>query len=251
MAGLPGEKTSQSSTIRTDLLIGEHTEPLPTVRFELVYDQFVDNARSSRIPPPLRSVGSAKELDECFKLIKKAIDIQEEIQGTIPEAKLKSFGWQEPVEKAELEAISILPTLRLPGALSAGRPTKSREVVRERVPHLREEGLDAENHNYRVAILGRFYDNWVDFTCWGRTNKGALDRSIWFEDLIADYAWYFTSVGISRIMVEGTKARMTKKVGDNVIYGYPVEVFIRTEKIKIVSSRALQEIIVKIGLANS
>lgn len=240
---------SQTSKIRTDILDNEElTTPLPSVSFEHVYDLFIEHTST---PERLRTLGPAKELDECMLMIQKAIESKEDKEEVIEEARLKYFGWEEPSSREELEAISILPILRLPGVLSGGKVDKGRDRVREIVPHIRQEGVDPSDHNYRTADLGKFYDNWVQFTCWARTNKVAFDRSVWFEDLIEEYAWYFTASGIHRIIVQGTKERLTKKIGDNVIYGFPVEVYISTEKIKTISEKALERIIVKIGLADS
>ena len=245
--------TSQTTTLRTDLLDDELSQDLPSVTFDYVYGLFVDNAKSNNIAQTsLKSLGPAKELDECFVLIKQAIVAHERANRVIQDAKLAFFGWEEPTTLAELETISILPTRRLPATFSGGGVDKTLGArTREVVPHLREEGFDEEDHNYRTAVLGQMYDNWVDFTCWARNNKSAFSRSVWFENLIREYRWYFTMLGVSRIIVQGTKERRTKKIGENIIYGYPVEVFIRTEKIFTVSEKILERLIVEIGLSTS
>lgn len=245
---------SQTSKLRTDILDNEPlTQALPTITFDYVYNLFIENARTTNIAQtPLKTLGPAKELNDCFVLIKQAIQAKENVEKTIQEARLSSFGWEEPTTELELETISILPTKRLPGTFSGGGIDKSMgQRVREIVPHLREEGVDEEDHNYRTAVLGQMYDNWVDFTCWARTNKAAFNRSVWFEDLIREYRWYFTMLGIGRIINQGTKNRRTKNIGDNIIYGYPVEVFIRTEKIFTVSEKIFERLIVEIGLSTS
>ncbi|MHA2064046.1 MAG: hypothetical protein ACXABY_06665 [Candidatus Thorarchaeota archaeon] len=243
-------RTSQTSTLRTDLLDEELTEAPKRVEFEHVYDIFVEPARDAHISlSPLKSLGPARELNDCFELIKDAITFRERAQTEI--SRLASFSYEDPVEEAELEAITFVPTLRLPAMLEGGRPDKSRNRVRELVPHLREEGIDPDHHGYRIAVLGKMYDNWVDFICWGRTNKAAIARANWFEDLIEEYAWYFTMSGVSRIINQGQKERRFKKIGDNPIYGYPVECFIRTEKITRVSEKVLEQIIVQIGVSDS
>ena len=244
--------TSQSTMLRTDLIDEELSVDLPSVTFEYVYDLFIENARDAHIASTsLKSLGPAKELNETFVLIKQAIVAHEKANRVIQEARLAFFGWEEPTTTQELEAISIFPSRRLPGTFSGGGIDKTLgKRTREIVPHIREEGFDEEDHNYRTAVMGQFYDNWVDFTCWARNNKAAFNRSVWFEDLIREYRWYFTMLGVSRIIVQGTKERRTKKIGENIIYGYPVEVFIRTEKLFTVSEKILERLVVEIGLAD-
>jgi hypothetical protein len=242
--------TSQTSTIRTDLLDRDETENPQRVLVEHVYDVYVAPLRANG-QPPLKSIGPAKSLDECLVLIHQAITAKETVSEITEDAKLKYFGWEEPVKDAQLEAITILPVRRLAGQLAAGRPDRGNSVVREIKPHLREEIRDPDHKGYNLAILGQIYDNYVEFTCWGRTNKTAYRRALWFEDLIQEYAWYFTMNGVSRIINQGHKQRVTKKIGDNAIYGYPVECFIRTEKITHVSEKILEQIIIQIGLADS
>jgi len=242
--------TSQTSTLRIDRLDPEKTKLPKRVLVEYVYEAFVEPARVGG-GPPLKSIGQAKELDECLDLIKEAIDSKEAQSGLVDDAKLESFTWEEPSDVAQLEAITILPTIRLPAALSSGPPSKSNNRVRELVPHLREEAVDPDHHGYQLAILGKMYDNWVDFVCWGRTNKQAYRRAIWFGDLIEEYAWYFTMSGAHRIINQGHKTRLTKKIGENIIYGYPVECFIRTEKITRVSEKTLEQIIIQVGISDS
>lgn len=239
---------SFTSTIRTDLLDREETETPKRISVDYVYDLYVEPARANS--PPLKSLAPAKTLDECFTMIGQAITQWETLHEVIDDAKLKYFGYEDPDKDAQLEAISILPTLRQPARLDSGPATKG-QAVREIKPHLREETIDPLNHNYRLAILGQLFDNWVDFTCWARTNKSAYSRALWFEDLIQEYAWYFTATGVSRIIIVGHKQRVSKKIGDNVIYGFPVEVFIQTEKITQISEKALEQLIIEIGLSSS
>lgn len=240
-----------TSTIRTDLLSQDALDVDRTI-VEYVYDQYIESARASIAQEhPLKSIGPAKELDECFALIKDAIDNSDERAGVTSDAKIRKFSFEEPSEPGELEAITILPTARLPGQLSKGRPSKGGGAIREIVAHIREEGPDPDDHNYRIAVLGKMYDNWVDFTCWARTNKAAFSRALWFSNLIEEYTWYFTMSGVNRIIVEGHKERRVKNIGDNIFYGYPVECFIRTEKITRVSEKTLEQLIIKIGLATS
>lgn len=240
---------SFSSKIRTDLVDETLSEEQASFIVEHVYDLYL--GQGERVSEKLKTVGPAKELNEIFVLIKKSITDYESRGNIIEGAKLQAFTHEEPMETMELPAISILPTLRLPGRLSGGPANKSRSIVREVVAHIREEVEDPDYKSYRRVVLGKIYDNWVDFTCWGRSCKEAWSRALWFENVLEEYRWFFTMNGVRRIMNQGHKERVTKKIGDNIIYGYPVECFIQTEKITNVSEKELERIVIKIGIGTS
>ena len=241
--------TSFSTKLRPDLLDEDLKEEQAKIVVEHVYDLYL--GRGERIPAKLKTPGPAKELDEVFTLIRKAIDNYEARGDVTEDAKIKELTHEEPTDKAQFPMISILPTLRLPGRFSGGQVSKSRSITREVVYHIREETSDPDNVNYRRVYLGKFYDNWVDFTCWARSCKEAWNRAIWFENLLEEYAWFFTLNGVRRIMNQGHKERRSRKIGSNIVYGFPVECFIGTEKITVVSEKELERIVLQIGIASS
>jgi hypothetical protein len=237
---------SEVSIIRTDLFSAEDLEkPDPRIVVEGFYNDYI-SATTIRNESS-KSVGPSKNFKETIDLIKKAVTDYEERGNLLSKSGVK-FTYSDPVHIVELDVITVDPGIRKPGRFSRGRVSKSDSITREVRPHVREEREDPESRGYRLTILGQWFDNWVDFVCWGRTNKEALARALWFENLMEEYLWLFTMSGVSAILYQGRKSRKVKNIGENVIYGYPVEYYIRTEKITQVSEKTLERMAIHIGL---
>jgi len=236
--------------IRTDLVDEDLTTEEPNIIVEKIYDLQI---ATYSVPDRQTTIAPAKEIEDVIDLVKKCIDSYESRSGVTNDGKLQLFSYEEPETASELEAITVTPGTRLPGKISGGGASRSvgATEVREVRPHLREEIEDPDSHGYRLAILGQYFDNWVDFTCWGRTTKQAAKRARWFENLMEEHMWFLTAMGVGRILYQGGKDRVVKRIDNNTIYGYPLTYYIRTEKITRFSEKTLERLVIELGLTTS
>lgn len=232
------------STLRTDLFAADDLKhPDPKIIINRVYDLFLERSVQDE---RLKTIGPSKDLPDTIDLIRKAVEDYESRGSTLQSTRI-NFSYSEPNKLVELDAITVEPTATLPGMFGKGKPTKG-DATRELRKHLREELEDPDNNGYKLLVFGQFFDNFVDFTCWSATNKEALDRAIWFENIMEEYLWLFTMSGVHSIIYQGRKNRKIKNIGDNMIYGYPVEYYIKTEKITRISEKNLERMVINLGI---
>ena len=109
---------------------------------------------------------------------------------------------------------------------------------------------DPENPGYRRAVLGYWYDNMLTLTAWARTNKAANERALWLENVMEEYTWFFVYSGSQRVLYQGRRAEKLTEVENNKIYGRPIDYFVKTEKLRTVSTKTLEEIVVNLGISS-
>lgn len=201
------------------------------------YESFVQSVR--QIPTALRTPLPAKNLKEVYALVKTVIDDYERRMNIADDAKV-NFTEEEPdYLKASGPTITFSLHLREPGAMSKGSPML-RGTVRNFLPMLREEIDDPENPGYKRAILGYIHDNEVKFTVWAKTNKVANDKALWFEGLMQEYSWYFTSQGVARFLFLKREADLVSEVDGQKLYGRPIHFFVRTETLTTISQKTFE-----------
>jgi len=231
------------STVRTDILSSELTKDPHQVQILVgsVYNTIVSNAEKLE---KTRTPGVAKEITEVMELIKSAIEDYEKRVHSTNDSKIK-ISYEEPDKLTDLEALTIKLIRREPGMFAQGTAFESK--TRQRRPLLREEVDDLDNPGYRRAIMGQYYDNMLRLTCWARTNKAANERSLWLETVMEEYAWFFVYSGANRVIYEGRGPEETITVDGSKIYGRCLDYFVRTEKIRTISQKELELIVVRIS----
>ena len=192
-----------------------------------------------------KTPGKAKSLLEFYDLVRRAVDDME-TRAAIAADHRVNFTEEEPDVESQTETITYSLMKRSPGMFSGGAPFEGR--VHNLVPMFRETGEDTENPGYRYAIYGYWYDNLVRFTCWARTNKVANARAEWFELLMQEYSWWFTLQGVNRVLFWDRKADIVTTVDGNKWYGRPIEFYVRTERLREFSEKALEEILIRLDV---
>lgn len=212
---------------------------------EEAFNAIVEPARQSldtRTTP-----GRAKDINEVMSLIEEAIRDYEKREHATEDKKVK-FTYEYPDNEAKLEAISVELTRREPGMFSQGAPFEGN--IRQLRPLLRAEYEDPENPGYRRAVLGYCHDNILTLTPWARTNKAVNDRALWLEDLMEEYTWFFRYSGVARILYWGRGEEKQRLISNNPIYGRPINYYVRTEKLRSVSEKELEEICIRVGITS-
>ena len=237
------------SRLRTDIIDESLTVPRPGVRViaETQYVSIVQNAdkfEKDKTPFP------AKNIIEVMGLIKTAVETDEEQRDLVDDARVL-VTYENPDQRLEdltqerspkgILAISLRK--RQPGAFGRGAPLEQK--IKNRRPLLREEFEDPDNPGYKKAVLGYFYDNIMRITCWARTNKMANELALWFEGFMEDYMWWFRYSGVNRILFEDRGMDMVENVKGIKLYGRPIDYFVRTERLTLVSQKKLEQILIR------
>lgn len=202
-----------------------------------------------------RKIRTPKEakwsLTDVYTKMRQAIENYEERANTPTENRI-TFTEDESDRKSHTEIISVKCINRHPGLFSQGTPYDAGKAgaVKNLLPILREEINDPEHKGYRIAILGKWFDNVVRLTCWARTNKRANYRADWLETLMEEYMWWFKSEGIDRCIFIDRGEDKTEDVDGNRWYGRPLDYFVRTEKISMRSEKQIEEILIKTTLSD-
>jgi hypothetical protein len=234
-----------------DILTDEMSTNNRRVTVERIYEaSFLrDTALSQR---RLRTPKKAKwSLTDVYTTMRQAIENYEERANT-PTKNRITFTEDESDRKSDTEVISVKCMNRHPGLFSQGTPYDAGKAgaVKNLLPVLREEINDPEHKGYRIAILGKWFDNIVRLTCWARTNKRANYRADWLETLMEEYMWWFKSEGIDRCIFIDRREDITEDVDGNRWYGRPLDYFVRTEKISMRSEKQIEEILIKTTLSD-
>lgn len=197
------------------------------------FSGIIERAQDARSVSP----GASKNYFQFFELVDKALI---DYQSRLGSPNLVKLSWEEPDEILDTEIISISLLSREPGRFDQGAPLEG--SVKQLKPVLRESKSDPNNPGYKKAILGKWNDNVVRFTCWAKTNKEAIQRSFWFEDFMNKYNWFFVISGVPRVI-------FYKQAEDTVInnqgkklYGRPLIFYVKTEEITEISEKEIDEI---------
>jgi len=211
-----------------------------------LYQSYFDSD-TSHIAARLRTPKNAvSKLQDVYSLIGRAISDYETRAGT-PSTETVTFTEETPDKKFNPEVISISCISSIPGAFSQGAPMEGKIKNLRFIP--RESVDDPDHPGYRVAMLGYELDNLLRLTCWARTNKAANRRADWFQDLMFEYDWWFCAEGINRIIFMGRREDKVLEKDGVKWYGRPLDYFVRCEKIKMRSERAIEEILVNLTLS--
>ncbi len=199
-------------------------------------------------PERSRTPFPAKNLNEFYSLVKNCVDDRERRENVIDDARIHFTEETPDYPKDKNVIISFSLVRRLPGAFAQGSMFESEvRVVKNLVPILREEIEDEENPGYKRAIMGYIHDNEIKFTIWARTNKVANERALWFEELMQEYSWYYTSQGINRCLFMKREKDFIEETNGVKMYGRPLHYFVKTETLRTVSQKKIELIIIDSG----
>lgn len=191
--------------------------------------------------------GQARNYYEFLQLLDTALTDYQERYPIVDGRKLRT-SWERIDDLSDTEVITISVTKREPGAYSQGPPMEG--SVKNLRPILRESRPDPDNPGYQVAILGKWFDNLVRFTCWAQTNKEAIQRSFWFEEFMEKYNWFFVASGTPRVLFMEHEEQVIDNDG-NKIYGRSLVYYVKTEEITLISEKQIEEICITLGVEKS
>ncbi len=202
-------------------------------------NQIFESLRENSSNPLARSKspGTTKNYFEFCELVEKAVRDYERKTKTVTPV---TFSWEKPDITESTERITISLVKREPGTVSQGAPLEG--GTRNLKPIFREAMPDPDAPGYKKLILGKWYDNVIKFTCWSQTNKEAMMRAFWFEDLMDKYSWFFVQSGVSRVIFMGQEEDKTIDNQGKKLYGRSLLFFVRTEELVTYSEKEIEEI---------
>jgi hypothetical protein len=218
--------------------VSDELKENPTrIRVSHTFSGIIERSEGTRSVTP----GTGKNYFEFCELVKTALD---DYQTRLESPNKLIMSWEDPDKLAETEVVSISLIKREPGAFDQGAPFQG--SVKNLRPILRESKQDPTSPGYRKVVLGKWYDNLVQFTCWAQTNKEAITRSFWFEQFIEKYTWFFTASGVQRVIFWRQEEDKLIDNDGKKLYGRPLLFYVKTEELTEYSEKEIEEIYVNL-----
>jgi len=194
-----------------------------------------------------RTPASGAELQDFFEMIQTVISSKQNQEG-VPADKQILVVEDDPPESVDTEAITFYLKTRVPGRIDQGPSGAGK--VKEVVPHQRSIIDHPEAPGQKLVTVGRFYDNWITFNIYARTNKVARERLLWFEHVMDIYNWYFRLYGF-RVVEEGVGSRERAMIDELTVTKYPITYMVRTDDTFYFSTQELKDILIKLELSSN
>ena len=207
-----------------------------------VVDRYLDTFdRGTRTP------ASGAELGDFLGMIQTVVTSKQTQEG-VPSDKQILVVEDDPPESVDTEAITFYLKTRVPGRFDQGPSGAGR--IKEVVPHQRSVVPHPEAPSQKLVTAGRFYDNWITFNIYARTNKSARDRLLWFERVMDIYNWFFRLYGF-RVVEEGVGHRERMKIDELTVTKYPITYMVRTDDTFQFNTQELKEILIELELSSN
>jgi hypothetical protein len=214
------------------------TDGVIQVFMRQVREQMVDN---NKFP-------SAGEINDFFPLVHKCI-ISKQRTENIADDKMVLFVEEDPPEKLDTETITFFIQSRSPGQWAQGPAgTSSHKEVRFHVRNVTEH---PEHPGEKIVTSGKFYDNYIRFNVYSKTNKQARKRLLWFTQLMDQYLWYFALSGF-KVIERGVGDRSKIEIKE---YGkvtmYPITYYVKSEELVYTGTQELKQVVLSLDTEKS
>ena len=182
------------------------------------------------------------EILKYFRLVQNACWSRQESESVPTDKRLLILSEDPPEEKdLDSEAITFFVSHREPGQFGQG--ATGANTTKERVHHVRSVQQHPEHVSEKLVTMGRSFDNYIGFGIYARTDFVALQRVLWFENVMDSFRWYFK---INHILsLEERVDHFGKvEVGNLSLTKYLVTFFVKTEDTYQFGSQELKRVIV-------
>ena len=207
-----------------------------------------------RVAAPTDSIDThiSQDIDGFFALVQSVMTDFQNRKNIIAKDGV-GFTEEAPPKDLITEVISFKLIRRVPGAQSGSVPDiiSDSNVKREWRPRTRYQTLDASKPLKNIAVMGQYFDNVVEFTCWAATNKAANERAFWLEDLMQTYHWYFKFMGIKEIIyLQRLEDKFWEdiKTQGNLLKSRSLQYYVKTDKTFEVSVATLRDILINVAV---
>jgi len=208
---------------------------------KLALDGFLRNLYSSGASAP-----AGGNIIKYLELVQNVVWSRQETEN-IPEDKRLMILGEDPPDEAEVdtEAITFYLDSRGPGQHGQGSPGTN--TVRERTHHVRSIQQHPEHPSEKLVTMGRSFDNYVVFNIYARTDYQALQRVLWFENVMDSFRWYFKVNRILSLQESAERIGLVN-VGELSLSKYSLVFYVKTEDIYQFGSQELKEIVVNTNI---
>jgi hypothetical protein len=194
----------------------------------------------------------SRDVDYFFSLVKEVVDDYQDRRDVSEQSRVL-FSEEGPGQDAHTEYITYRVLDRRPGKRSGGRHGGSelgKDGIREWRPQLRDIRQDPDDITKKVLIMGQFFDNVVEFSCWAQSNKAANARALWFEDLMSSYHWFLklNGIGESYFVRRSEDEDFDGRLGGNTLKRRRLCFFVRTDRTFSIKQTVLRDLIVRVGV---
>jgi hypothetical protein len=202
--------------------------------------------------PGLLPTGS-KDLETFFEETQVILNDYQERLGINEQDRIRLVEDFTP-EDFTTQLIAFKMIQSLPGKVSQGRigPSMQAGERHEWVPRCRYVIDDGEMPNSRTFVMGQYFDNMIEFTCWARTNKAANKTTRLFQDLMNIYRFYFKLKGFPEVLFRERREDIVldSQIRDG-LKGRPMRYTVRTDRTYKVYEPVLRDIVLNLVLSNS
>jgi hypothetical protein len=213
----------------------------------IVQETDQDPSGRTLLPTVSRDIDSFfEEVNVVLKDYQTRLKINERDQVRLTE--------EYPPVDLKTEIISYKIIQRIPGTVSQARPGPSEGSGerKEWVPRCRYMVDDPQHPNAKTIVMGQFFDNMVEFTCWARTNKAANRTALLFQDLMSVYRFYFKLKGFPEVLFKERLEDITldSQNQGNSLKGRKMKFLVRTDRTFSITEPVLRDIILTLGLSS-
>lgn len=224
--------------IRTDLPTNE------TLESSLLSSVNVDLSQLDSYPEhfPFDKQGpnSFKDIDMFDDVLRTVLHSKQEGEG-VPEGKRLIISHAEPDKEFTSETVTVKLISRVPGAWGRGKPGAPSNRVLS--PRQLDEKDDPENPGHKIITMWQGFDNVIEISNWALTSKRASTTSLWLQDALVEYAWYFALEGFGKLLfLERKEDKSISPNSASRIFERPMRYYIRTQRITTISEVKLRKL---------
>lgn len=177
------------------------------------------------------------------------IDLIKEIQtktDMFKDLSIKPAFVFEDVGADEGNAIRFKTKKRFPATLTQG--ARIGEGILDHKWLLTDIIEDKMNPGYKALIYRKQFDNILEISSWSKNFRDADRVAYILEDIFESYGYLFKLKGLHNIRFEGRQADEFREVSNILHYGIPLHYYLRTQKVKLVYEKILENITIEFML---
>ena len=107
---------------------------------------------------------------------------------------------------------------------------------------------DKEHPKYKVLVFNKSFDNTLILTSWSKNYRDANKFAFQLESLLDTYKSIFKLKGLIDLRYEGRGDDIFREVSNYAYYGCPLEFYVKTNQIRLVYEKVLEEITINLNL---
>lgn len=175
-----------------------------------------------------------------LELVQNAVKSRQNTEN-IPENRRLLVLYDDPPDEKEVDTEAITFYLEERGPGQWGQGSFDVNTKKELKHHVRSIQQHPEHPSEKLVTMGRGFENNIVFNIYARTDKQALKRVLWFENVMDSFAWYYR---VNRIRSIQKKVIRTGPVtiGELSLAKYSMLFHVRTEDSYQFGSQELKKI---------